>query len=127
MAEEDVRQEEVKTLFIAGLPDDVKEREIYNLFRNYPGYQSCQLKYTGRGYQIVAFAVFSDQASAITAKEALHGIKFDPHSTTTLHIDLAKENSRIKRSRGDDGVASGIDKKPRVPACVIGGMPDSGA
>ncbi|KMZ61513.1 hypothetical protein ZOSMA_51G00020 [Zostera marina] len=34
-------QEEMRTLFIAGLPGDVKHREIYNLFRTFPGYQSC--------------------------------------------------------------------------------------
>lgn len=47
-------EEEVKTLFLSGLPDDIKEREIYNLFRTYKGYESCQLKYSGRGYQVSA-------------------------------------------------------------------------
>lgn len=45
----------IRTLFIAGLPDDVKAREIHNLFRRRPGFDSCQLKYTGRGNQVVAF------------------------------------------------------------------------
>jgi len=45
-------EEEVKTLFLSGLPDDIKEREIYNLFRNFEGYESCQLKYSGRGFQV---------------------------------------------------------------------------
>jgi RNA recognition motif-containing protein len=65
-------EEEVKTLFVSGLPDDIKEREIHNLFRTYDGYETCQLKYSGRGFQIVAFAVFTDQASALKAKEALN-------------------------------------------------------
>jgi RNA recognition motif-containing protein len=65
-------EEEVKTLFVSGLPDDIKEREIHNLFRIYDGYETCQLKYSGRGFQIVAFAVFTDQASALKAKEALN-------------------------------------------------------
>jgi hypothetical protein len=46
------QDEEVKTLFLSGLPDDIKEREIYNLFRTHKGYESCQLKYSGRGYQV---------------------------------------------------------------------------
>lgn len=37
-------QDEVRTLFIAGLPEDVKPREIYNLFREFPGYESCHLR-----------------------------------------------------------------------------------
>jgi hypothetical protein len=58
----------VKTLFVSGLPDDIKEREIHNLFRIYDGYETCQLKYSGRGFQIVAFAVFTDQASGTEGK-----------------------------------------------------------
>ncbi|WCJ43207.1 RNA-binding protein with multiple splicing [Euphorbia peplus] len=32
----------VRTLFVAGLPEDVKPREIYNLFREFPGYESSR-------------------------------------------------------------------------------------
>lgn len=42
----------INTLFISGLPDDVKAREIHNLFRRRLGFESCQLKYTGRGNQV---------------------------------------------------------------------------
>lgn len=42
----------INTLFVSGLPDDVKAREIHNLFRRRPGFESCQLKYTGRGNQV---------------------------------------------------------------------------
>lgn len=45
----------INTLFISGLPDDVKAREIHNLFRRRPGFESCQLKYTGRGNQVSEF------------------------------------------------------------------------
>lgn len=46
-------KERVRTLFISGLPEDIKQREIYNLFRRRPGFEACQLKYTGRGYQVL--------------------------------------------------------------------------
>ncbi|MQL90956.1 hypothetical protein Taro_023554 [Colocasia esculenta] len=46
-------QDEVRTLFIAGLPDDVKSREIYNLFREFSGYQSCQVRCSGQSNQYV--------------------------------------------------------------------------
>jgi len=35
---------EVRTLFVAGLPEDVKPREIYNLFHEFPGYESSHLR-----------------------------------------------------------------------------------
>ncbi|KAJ7544064.1 hypothetical protein O6H91_09G063300 [Diphasiastrum complanatum] len=119
-------ESDVKTLFLAGLPDDVKEREIYNLFRPHSGYQSCQLKYTGRGSQIVAFVCFSDHASAVAAKEALNGHKFDPQTGETLHVELARANSRSKRSRPGDRVPSSIDKKYRGHQDIPGGYGDLG-
>ncbi|KAH9300211.1 hypothetical protein KI387_011794, partial [Taxus chinensis] len=67
-----IHKERVRTLFISGLPEDVKPREIFNLFRRRSGFQTCQLKYTGHGYQIVAFAVFSHQEYALDAKDALN-------------------------------------------------------
>ncbi|KAF3641681.1 putative U1 small nuclear ribonucleoprotein A-like isoform X2 [Capsicum annuum] len=36
--------DDVRTLFIAGLPEDVKPREIYNLFREFAGYESSHLR-----------------------------------------------------------------------------------
>lgn len=42
----------IQTLFVGGLPDDVKPREIHNLFRRCPGFDTCQLKYTGKGNQV---------------------------------------------------------------------------
>jgi len=119
-------EEEVKTLFLSGLPDDIKEREIYNLFRNFEGYESCQLKYSGRGFQIVAFAVFTDQATALKAKEELNGLKFDPQTGAVLHIELARANSRTKRSRSEDAATGVLEKRIRGPIGVPGAYPDPG-
>ncbi|KAL3618090.1 hypothetical protein CASFOL_038411 [Castilleja foliolosa] len=84
----------INTLFVSGLPDDVMPREIHNLFRNRPGFESCQLKYTGRANQVVAFATFANHQSAIAALHSLNGVKFDPQTGSTLHIELARSNSR---------------------------------
>ncbi|THU46957.1 hypothetical protein C4D60_Mb09t10420 [Musa balbisiana] len=65
-------RDEVRTLFIAGLPDDVKPREIYNLFHEFPGYQSAQLRRSGQSSQAYAFTVFTDQQSALSAMRALN-------------------------------------------------------
>ncbi|GJN00905.1 hypothetical protein PR202_ga18132 [Eleusine coracana subsp. coracana] len=48
----DPHRQGVLTLFIAGLPDDVKPREIHNLFSHRPGFDHCLLEYTGRGNQV---------------------------------------------------------------------------
>ncbi|KAH6790124.1 RNA-binding family protein [Perilla frutescens var. frutescens] len=90
----------INTLFVSGLPDDVKAREIHNLFRRRPGFESCQLKYTGRGNQVVAFATFVNPQSAMAALHSLNGAKFDPQTGSTLHIELARSNSRRKLTPG---------------------------
>ncbi|KAK6914771.1 RNA recognition motif domain [Dillenia turbinata] len=87
----------INTLFISGLPDDVKPREIHNLFRRRPGFDSCQLNHQ----------------SAIAALQSLNGVRFDPETGASLHIELARSNSRRKR-----GPAGGpyvvIDKRQKT-------------
>ncbi|WJX60713.1 hypothetical protein P8452_45891 [Trifolium repens] len=106
---------DVRTLFIAGLPEDVKPREIYNLFREFPGYESSRLRSPNGSSQAFAFAIFTNQQSAIMALHALNGMIFDLEKGSTLYIDLAKSNSKAKRGRIDDERA-GSDKKARGSA-----------
>ncbi|XP_009367383.2 RNA-binding protein L isoform X1 [Pyrus x bretschneideri] len=115
--------DELRTLFVAGLPEDVKPREIYNLFREFPGYESSHLRTPNGKSQPFAFAVFLDQQSAIGAMHALNGMVFDLEKGSTLYIDLAKSNSRSKRSRTDDE-RSGSDKRARSSS-YSRGTPDS--
>ncbi|KAL5579512.1 hypothetical protein UlMin_011954 [Ulmus minor] len=103
----------INTLFVSGLPDDVKAREIHNLFRRRPGFDSCQLKYTGRGNQVVAFATFFNHQSAVAALHLLNGVKFDPQTGSVLHIELARSNSRRKRKPGS-GPYVVIDNRTRA-------------
>ncbi|KAA8540299.1 hypothetical protein F0562_024138 [Nyssa sinensis] len=105
----------ISTLFVSGLPDDVKPREIHNLFRRRPGFDYCQLKYTGRGNQVVAFATFVNHQSAVAALHALNGVKFDPQTTPVLHIELARSNSTRKRKPGS-GAYVVIDKRTKAAA-----------
>ncbi|KVH87880.1 uncharacterized protein LOC112502886 isoform X2 [Cynara cardunculus var. scolymus] len=119
-------QEEVRTLFIAGLPDDVSPREIYNLFREFPGYQSSHLRSPNATQtQPFGFAVFLDQQSALAALHALNGMVFDLEKGSTLYIDLAKSNSRSKRSRTDDE-RHGSEKRLKGPTSFSRGFPDPG-
>ncbi|MED6162601.1 hypothetical protein PIB30_072043 [Stylosanthes scabra] len=115
----------INTLFVSGLPDDVKAREIHNLFRRRPGFDSCQLKYTGRANQVVAFATFFNHQSAMAALHALNGVKFDPQAGSVLHIELARSNSRRKRKPGS-GAYVVIDKRSKGEADVQGSSSDDG-
>ncbi|KAG8095113.1 hypothetical protein GUJ93_ZPchr0012g21337 [Zizania palustris] len=116
-------RDELRTLFIAGLPGDAKDREVYNLFRDFPGYVSSHLRSSGKSSQAYAFAVFADQPSALAAMTSTNGIIFDLETNCTLHVDLAKSNSRSKRPRTDDTSPDSSDKKTRHPR----EFPDSGA
>ncbi|CAK7356843.1 unnamed protein product [Dovyalis caffra] len=113
----------INTLFVSGLPDDVKAREIHNLFRRRPGFDSCQLKYTGRGNQVVAFATFFNHQSAIAALHSLNGVKFDPQTGSTLHIEIARSNSRRKRKPGS-GAYVVIDKRTKKSSDAHGSSSD---
>ncbi|KAL6006024.1 hypothetical protein ACLOJK_040069 [Asimina triloba] len=106
-------QQKIHTLFLSGLPDDVKPREIHNLFRRRHGFSSCQLKYTGKGDQVVAFATFFNHQSAVAAMSVLDGVIFDPQTGARLHVELARTNSRSKRPRGGEAYAV-IDKRVKV-------------
>lgn len=115
--------DEVRTLFIAGLPEDVKPREIYNLFREFPGYESSHLRNPTEKTQPFGFAVFMDQQSALAALHTLNGMVFDLEKGSTLHIDLAKSNSRSKRSRTDDD-RHGSEKRSKGSSAFSRGIPD---
>ncbi|XP_050208306.1 U1 small nuclear ribonucleoprotein A isoform X2 [Mercurialis annua] len=115
----------VRTLFVAGLPEDVVPREIYNLFREFPGFESSHLRNPTQTSQAFAFATFRDQPSAVAAMHALNNMVFDLEKGSTLYIDLAKSNSRSKRSRSDDEWL-GSDKKPKASPCIPDGTLDSG-
>ncbi|EEF27997.1 RNA binding protein, putative [Ricinus communis] len=115
----------VRTLFVAGLPEDVMPREIYNLFREFPGYESSHLRTPTQTSQPFAFATFADQPSAVAAMHALNGMVFDLEKGSTLYIDLAKSNSRSKRSRTADEWP-GLDKKAKASPAIPQSNFDSG-
>ncbi|KAM7254644.1 hypothetical protein ACFE04_004024 [Oxalis oulophora] len=64
---------------------------------------------------VVAFATFFDHQSAIAALHALNGVSFDPETGSTLHIKLARSNSRIKHKPGN-GPYIVIDRRTQAIA-----------
>uniref|UniRef100_A0A3Q3JLJ8 RRM domain-containing protein n=1 Tax=Monopterus albus TaxID=43700 RepID=A0A3Q3JLJ8_MONAL len=64
-------EEEVRTLFVSGLPVDIKPRELYLLFRPFKGYEGSLIKLTSK--QPVGFVTFDCRSGAEAAKNALNG------------------------------------------------------
>lgn len=87
--------EEVRTLFVSGLPMDTKPREIYLMFRGFQGYQGSLLKLTGK--EPVAFVTFENRDQAEATKLELQGVRFDPELPTTIRIEFAKANTKAAK------------------------------
>ncbi|XP_054842577.1 RNA-binding protein with multiple splicing 2-like [Eublepharis macularius] len=90
-------EEEVRTLFVSGLPVDIKPRELYLLFRPFTGYEGSLIKLTSK--QPVGFVTFDSQAGAEGAKNALNGICFDQENLQTLRLEFAKANTKMAKSK----------------------------
>ncbi|XP_062405094.1 RNA-binding protein with multiple splicing 2b isoform X1 [Sardina pilchardus] len=100
-------EEEVRTLFVSGLPTDIKPRELYLLFRPFKGYEGSLIKLTSKQivnvfstlFQPVGFVTFDSRSGAEAAKNALNGIRFDPESPQTLRLEFAKANTKMAKSK----------------------------
>ncbi|XP_078329938.1 uncharacterized protein LOC111117330 isoform X18 [Crassostrea virginica] len=95
-------EEEVRTLFVSGLPMDAKPRELYLLFRAYKGYEGSLLKVTnknGKNTSPVGFVTFSSRSAAEAAKQDLQGVRFDPDLPQTLRLEFAKSNTKVTKPK----------------------------
>uniref|UniRef100_A0A8D3DFI6 RRM domain-containing protein n=1 Tax=Scophthalmus maximus TaxID=52904 RepID=A0A8D3DFI6_SCOMX len=77
-------EEEVRTLFVSGLPLDIKPRELYLLFRP---------------FKPVGFVSFDSRSEAEAAKNALNGVRFDPEIPQTLRLEFAKANTKMAKNK----------------------------
>jgi len=98
-----VGEEEVRTLFVSGLPMDTKPRELYLLFRAYEGYEGSLLKVTsknGKTASPVGFVTFSTRGGAEAAKADLQqGVRFDPDLPQTIRLEFAKSNTKVSKPK----------------------------
>lgn len=96
-------EEEVRTLFVSGLPMDTKPRELYLLFRAYEGYEGSLLKVTsknGKTSSPVGFVTFNTRAGAESAKQDLQqGVRFDPDLPQTIRLEFAKSNTKVSKPK----------------------------
>ncbi|KAL1505301.1 hypothetical protein ABEB36_004896 [Hypothenemus hampei] len=91
-------EEEVRTLFVSGLPMDAKPRELYLLFRAYEGYEGSLLKVTsknGKTASPVGFVTFNTRAGAEAAKQ-------------DLQLEYGKKAEKEKRLRDMERVGDDI-------------------
>ncbi|KAK8914134.1 hypothetical protein KSP39_PZI023960 [Platanthera zijinensis] len=102
--------DEVRTIFITGLPGDVKERELHNLLRWLPGFEASQIN--SKGEQPMGFALFSTPQHALAAKAALQDLVFDEEPKSVLHTEMAKKNLFVKRGMVAD--FSSLDQSKRI-------------
>ncbi|XP_048950640.1 RNA-binding protein with multiple splicing isoform X17 [Canis lupus baileyi] len=75
-SEANLQEEEVRTLFVSGLPLDIKPRELYLLFRPFKGYEGSLIKLTSK-----------------------QGIRFDPEIPQTLRLEFAKANTKMAKNK----------------------------
>lgn len=84
--------EEVRTIFITGFPEDVKERELNNLLRFLPGYIASQMNW--KNGQAQGFALFDSGHLAKGACDRIASVQFD--EVHALRCELARKNMYIK-------------------------------
>ncbi|XP_048251222.1 U1 small nuclear ribonucleoprotein A-like isoform X4 [Haliotis rufescens] len=95
-------EEEVRTLFVSGLPMDAKPRELYLLFRAYKGFENGLLKVMGKPGKNncpVGFVTFISRVAAESAKQDLQGVRFDPDLPQTLRLEFAKSNTKVTKPK----------------------------
>ena len=88
----------VRTLFVGNCPPSMSERELYQVFNRFVGYESSYL-YHNNG-KVSAFVTFStaDTASYAVQFCTQHGgFPLDPFCILVLQVQLANQNSNRKR------------------------------
>lgn len=111
--------DEVRTVFITGFPQDVKERELNNLLRFLPGYEASQMNW--KNGQAQGFALFTSMATARAAIDAISQLCFDEASV--LRCEMAHKNMYLKedptakrpRTSGDYRPPSNYGAPPVAP------------
>lgn len=93
--------QDIRTLFVSGLPNDVNPRELYFLFRTCRGYISSTVRSTNkpnRPLTNVGFVTFSSRECAEEAKKLLQNFSSEPpYSFGPLRLEIAKQNTKSKQ------------------------------
>ncbi|KAH7825547.1 uncharacterized protein MONOS_15882 [Monocercomonoides exilis] len=94
---EDSRPSDLRTIFITGLPKDVKLREVYLLLRTQDGFVDATVMQKTTTSN--AFATFREPLQAVLAVSEFQNFHFDIEDPSSrLTVQLAKSNSRSSQT-----------------------------
>ena len=88
---------DLKTLFVSGLPFDITERELFHIFNRCAGFEDCRLQI--KTSSPVAFVSFLSGAEATKALSQMNGYSLDPENQRQMRCEMAKANMKPKRAR----------------------------
>lgn len=97
--------DEIRTIFITGFPNDLRERELINMCRFMPDFDAASLKMNGSMAQ--GFVLFRSGGAAHSALHQLNGLRFC--EGCSLRCEMARKNMFVK-----DNEISRPSKMPRA-------------
>ncbi|KAJ2879539.1 hypothetical protein H4R27_005249 [Coemansia aciculifera] len=123
--------DDVTTIFVGGIPDDMKEREFQNMFTFSTGFEAASLKFPssdgaldkdGQKKQIIGFAKFHSRVAALEARDILTGRRVDADSNYVLKAEMAKKDLHTRRGLSSLGPSSAIGATfgPDTPSASVG-------
>lgn len=117
--------DELRTVFITGFPNDIKERELNNLLRFIPGYEASQMNW--KNGQAQGFALFCNGGAARAACDQIAGLCFDDN--VNLRAEMAHKNMYIKDEAAGPGSGGGggVIKRARVSGGYTGASSGGGS
>ncbi|CDW55905.1 protein couch potato [Trichuris trichiura] len=98
-------EEEVRTLFVSGLPLDTKPRELYLLFRGCQGYESSLLKVTQKSSSKltapIGFVTFTSRQSAEEARLMMQARSIGEAGNLpqAIRLEFARSNTKVSRQK----------------------------
>ncbi|CAG0891195.1 unnamed protein product [Cyprideis torosa] len=119
--------DEVRTVFVSGLPYDTTNRELFLMFSRCEGYETSTLKNnskTGKIAAPVGFVTFKTRAEAEQAIQELQGCPFDPESQNTIRLEFAKSNTKVSKPRSN-GTATSSSNSSHAPALFPHAFPQA--
>eukprot|EP00195_Chlamydomonas_chlamydogama_P000826 CAMPEP_0202920456 /NCGR_PEP_ID=MMETSP1392-20130828/76866_1 /ASSEMBLY_ACC=CAM_ASM_000868 /TAXON_ID=225041 /ORGANISM="Chlamydomonas chlamydogama, Strain SAG 11-48b" /LENGTH=392 /DNA_ID=CAMNT_0049613953 /DNA_START=522 /DNA_END=1700 /DNA_ORIENTATION=- len=111
----------VRTVFVTGFPQDVRERELHNLLRFLPGYEASQMHYKAGPPQ--GFALFSTPGWARLAVDTIAQLPFD--DDVRLRCEMAHKNMFIKEN--DPSIKKGSPLPRHHPLAQLHNAPSAAA
>lgn len=107
---------DLKTLFVSGLPIDITERELFHIFNRCAGFEDCRLQI--KTSSPVAFVSFFSGTDASKALNQMNGYSLDPENQRQMRCEMAKANMKPKRSRDASYAAASDLAKKNIPAAM---------